>query len=170
MDKKKNDTVNIIVKKAHYLVFELGDKAFALPLEAVRRVVHAVYVTLLPKTPEIVCGIINYKGEILPVIDISKRFLLSTREIEPDRHFIIVNAKNKSYCLLGDDLIGVTQIESENIVSPSEIIAGVEFLSGVIKLQDGIMLIPDLEHILTYEEEKILNSAVHKKDTGKDAS
>jgi purine-binding chemotaxis protein CheW len=146
----------------YYLVFTLAAKQFALPLEAVQRVVHAVEVTVLPKAPEIVCGLINYKGTILPIINISKRFHLAEREIHPNQHFIIVRSKIKGFGLVADTVTGVIKEAEKNVVPPTEIIAGVEFLAGVLKLKTGMMLIPDINKILTIDEERALKSAVKR--------
>jgi purine-binding chemotaxis protein CheW len=164
MEKK---TIDVSVKTCHYLVFILAGKQFALPLESVRRVVHAAAVTLIPKAPEIVCGLVNYKGQILPVINISRRFHLPEHEIEPGHHFIIVQTKTRHFGLVADTVTGVIEEPVENVVQPQDIISGVEFLAGVMKLEDGIMLIPDLDKLLTHEEETALKAAVHKKDKDK---
>jgi purine-binding chemotaxis protein CheW len=144
----------------HYVVFALADRQFALPLEAVQRVVHAVAVTQLPKAPEIVAGLVNYQGEILPVINISRRFHLPEKPIQPGHHFIIVQARRKGYVLVADSVTAVIKESRENIIPPAAIIAGMEFLAGVMKLRNGMMLIPDLDRLLTHEESLILKKAV----------
>lgn len=151
----------------HYLVFSLGRKSFALPLASVERVVNAVEVTLLPKAPEIVRGIINFKGRILPVIDISGRFKLPEKEIMPDQHFIIVQSKTRNFGMVADTVAGVSEELHKNIVPPTNIIDGVEFLAGVMKLEQGMMLIPDLDKVLTPDEQKALKAAVPGKKTKK---
>ncbi len=148
---------------SYYLVFILSKKQFALPLEAVQRVVYAVEVTLLPQAPEIVCGLVNYKGLILPVLNIARRFRLQEKPIDPEQSFIIVYTPTHSFALVADTVSGVIQPAPENVVAPDKIVAGVQFLSGVMKLDNGMMLIPDLEKLLTHEEELTLNTLVGKK-------
>ncbi len=152
---------------SYYLVFMLGDKPFALPLEAVQRVVHAVEVTRLPKAPDIVCGLVNYKGTILPIFNISGRFHLPEQEIEPHQHFIILQVGKKRFGLVADSVSGVVEESGENLVPPTDIVPGVEFLAGVLKLDTGLMLIPDLEKLLTPEEETALKEAVKKNKSPK---
>ncbi len=163
MEKK---TLDNPVKTSHYLVFTLAGKQFALPLEPVRRVVHAAAITMIPKAPEIVCGLVNYKGQILPVINISCRFHLPGHEIEPSQHFIIVNSKTRYFGLLADTVTGVIEEPVENVVEPQDIIVGIEFLAGAMKLEDSIILILDLDKLLTHEEEIALKAAVRKKNKG----
>lgn len=147
----------------HYLVFTLSGERFGLPLDSVQRVVRAVAVTILPKAPEIVRGLINYKGNILPVINMSRRFNLAEMEIQPNHNFIIVHTARRKFVLVADLAEGVITRPKDDIVTPAGITAGMEFLAGVIKLENGMMLVPDLEHLLTHDEEQMLQSLVQDK-------
>ncbi|MGE5343791.1 MAG: chemotaxis protein CheW [Candidatus Omnitrophota bacterium] len=144
----------------HYLEFTLGGKQFALPLSVVDRVVHAVEVMRLPKGPDIVCGLINYKGQIIPIINISRRFHLPERTLDPDQYFIIMHSNVRKFGLLADNIHSVTDRNPDLIISPTDIMAGVEFLSGIIKLPDGLMLIPDLDKLLTHDEDVALKKVM----------
>lgn len=144
----------------HFLVFNLEDKQFALPLDPVDRVVRAVEVTTLPEVPAIVRGIINYKGTVLPVIDIRSRFHLPGREIRLNDQLIIVWTAKRPIALLADTVTGNIEKPAADVVPPSTVVEGVEFLAGVLKLEDGVMLIPDLDKILTLKEVKALNKAI----------
>jgi purine-binding chemotaxis protein CheW len=146
----------------YYLEFGLGGKRFALPLEAVERVEHAVEVTLPPKAPPIVRGFIDYRGNILPVIDISRRFHLPIKDIEPRHHFIIVACKRRTFALKADTVPGLIKETGDRVVEPGEIIAGLDFLAGVIKDETGMILIPDLDKLLTHEEADALSEAMGK--------
>lgn len=149
----------------HFIVFKLEDKTFALPLGPVERVVRAVDITPLPEAPPIIPGIINYKGNILPVVDIRSRFLLSQQELKINHQFIIVRTSKRTIALHVDTVTGNIEKVNADMVPPNDIIEGVQFLEGVLKLEDGIMLVPDLDKILTHQEEKALNKAM--KNTGK---
>lgn len=144
----------------HFIVFKLEDKQFALPLDPVERVVRAVEITTLPEVPTIVRGIVNYKGTVLPVIDIRSRFHLQEREIRLNDQFIIVHTAKRSIALLADTVTGDIENPAADVVPPSDLIEGVRFLEGVLKLEDGVMLIPDLDKILTLKESKALTKAI----------
>lgn len=147
---------------SHFIVFMLEDKQFALPLAPVERVVRAVEVTILPEVPAIVCGIINYKGTVLPVIDIRARFHLPETEIRVDHQFIIARAARGPIALLADTVTGNIEKSSADIVPPSSLFDGVEFLKGVLRMDDGVMLIPDIDKILTPKESSVLTEAIEK--------
>jgi purine-binding chemotaxis protein CheW len=146
----------------HYIVFIIEDKSFALPMENVERVVHAVEVTLLPKVPAIVRGIINYKSIILPVIDIRSRFHLPEIEIHLNHQFIITRTTRGLIALLADNVTGVIEKSTTDIIPPFSLIGGVEFLKGILKLDDGMMLVPDIDKILTPKESRALTEAMKK--------
>jgi len=75
--------INLDDRSVEYVVFHLDEQQYALKVSAVERVVHAVELTLLPEAPDIVLGIINIHGKIIPVVNISRRFHLPEKDIEP---------------------------------------------------------------------------------------
>ena len=149
----------------YHLEFTLGEKRFALPLENVERVVHAAEITVPPESPDLVEGFVNYKGRILPVVDISPRFHMPRIPLDPSFHFIIVTVKQKKYALIGHTVAGVMKTPGNTIVPPNDIVYGVEYLAGVISMENGMMLIPDLGKTLAFApgEIKALKDAVKKK-------
>lgn len=144
----------------HFLIFMLEDKTFALPLWPVERVVRAVEITPLPEAPSIIPGIINYKGNILPVVDIRSRFHLPNRELQINHQFIIVRTSRRHIALHVDTVTGNVEITGKDMVPPDNIIEGTQFLKGILKLENGVMLVPDLDKILTQQEEKTLSTAI----------
>lgn len=151
-----------MVKNSHFLVFSLDDKHFALPLDTVQWVVQAVEITILRGVPAIVRGIINYKGTILPVFDIRPRFHLPQREIQPDDQFIIVDTAGRTIALLVDTVVDNIEISSREMIPPAGILDETLFLDGILKMEDGIMLIPDLNNILTQPEDQALEKAMER--------
>ncbi len=82
--------------------FLLDDQRYALHLDVVERVIPAVEITPLPKAPEIVLGLINIRGKIIPVLNIRRRFRLPDRETELTDHFIIANTSKRTVALPAD--------------------------------------------------------------------
>jgi len=140
-------------------LFSLGVKKFALPLYIVEKAVQAVEITVLPKAPDIVRGVVNYKGQILPVIDISKKFKLSFREEKTGNSFIIVITDSKKFILIANEIEGIVEMPEIDETSTDEIIEGINFVDGVLRLNDGLILIPHLKKIMTAKEEITLKKA-----------
>lgn len=142
------------------LVFTLDEPRFALPLAAVVRVVRAVEVTPLPKAPEIVLGAINAQGRVIPVVDMRRRFRLPARQMRLDDRFIIARTPRRLVALAADDVVGVREIGPRELVSTAEALPFAGFLQGVAKLEDGLVLISDLDAFLSLDEELLLEKAL----------
>ena len=146
------------------VVFFLDEQRYALYLPAVERVVSAVEVTHLPKAPDIVLGVINFQGKVIPVVNIRKRFGLPERQIELSDQFIIANTSKRTVTLVADTVSGVIEPAEGKLINSENITPGMEYVDGVIKLDDGLILIHDLDRFLSLEEEKKLDNALKKKE------
>jgi len=85
---------SIHTSKDQIVVFTLDEQLFALPLIVVLKVIHALEIRHLPEAPEIISGIINVRGKIIPVVDIRKRLGILTREIDLNDRLIIEDKGN----------------------------------------------------------------------------
>ena len=142
--------------------FNLGDQKYALFLSAVIRIIRVVEITSLPKAPEIVLGVINMHGLIIPVFDIRKRFQLPQREIQLDHQLIVASTLKRTVALLVDSVDDVIEISEEKIIAGENILPGLEYVEGVVKTEDGMILIHDLEQFLSLQEEKALHEAMEE--------
>ena len=142
------------------LVFTLDQQRYALRLSAVDRVVCMVEVTPLPKAPDIVLGIINAGGRIVPVVNTRKRFRLPECETGLSDQLIIANTGTRSVALLVDATAGVIERPGDWIVPAERIVPGLEYVKGVIRLEDGMVLVHDLDRFLSLDEEKALDEAM----------
>ncbi|KAF0142547.1 MAG: cheW2 [Stygiobacter sp.] len=142
------------------VLFNLDDLKYAFQLSAVERVVTSVEITPLPKAPDIVLGIVNYQGLIIPVIDIRKRFRLPTKELSLEAQFVIAKTSKRLIVIVVDSVSGVYELGKSQIVDSAEAFPYTVYLSGISKIDSNIVLITDLEKFLTNEEEKILAEIV----------
>lgn len=149
------------------LVFFLEEQRYALYLHTVERIVHAVEVTPLPKAPDIVLGIINMRGQVIPVLNIRKRFNLPDRKIDLNDRFIIAHTQKLTVALVVDMVNVIIQPAEEKLIPSEKVTPGMELIDGVIKLEDGMILIHDLDKFLSLEEEAMLDKAVKNGKRGK---
>lgn len=146
----------------HYIVlFTLDDQRYALRLDAVERVVRAVEITPLPKAPEIVIGVINVQGRIVPVVNIRRRFRLPERELKLSDQIVIARTSRRTVALVVDAVRGVTELSGKQIVWPEDIVPQMQYVEGVVKLEDGLVLIHDLDRFLSLNEEITLDVAMN---------
>jgi len=142
------------------LAFALDRQRYALSLSSVENSIRSVEITSLPKAPSIVKGVINVHGRIIPVIDVRKRFGLSQRELGPSDHMIIAHTSKRHVALVVDRVIGVIEATGREIVKTETVVPHTEYVAGVIKLPDGLILIHDLALFLSLDEEAALNDAL----------
>jgi purine-binding chemotaxis protein CheW len=144
----------------HLLTFTVGGRTLALLASAVTEVVRAVAVTELPKAPPIVEGVINFRGRIVPVLDVRQRFGLTPRSLDPDQHFIIAQAGPRRVALRVDRAFDVIGVEARAIESSALVAPGAEYVAGIARLPDGLLVIHDLESFLALDEAAALDTAL----------
>ena len=149
------------MKRLRKLVtFSLDDRKFALYVSAVQRIIQVVEVTPLPEAPEIVVGIINLQGTVIPVFDIRMRFRLPAREVQLNDQMIIADTAKRAVALLVDSVDDVIEIPGESIIAAEKILPELEYVEGVVKTKGGMVLIHDIEKFLSRHEEKALDEAL----------
>lgn len=152
---------NLQLNRVQYVVvFTLDAPCYALPLSAVERVVRAMEITPLPKAPAIVLGVINAQGRIIPVLDIRARFRLPARPIDCNDRFIIARTAKRTVALVVDDVVDTRELPEGALIEARQALPFTEYLQGVVKLDDSLVLISDLEQFLSLEEETGLAAAL----------
>lgn len=144
----------------HLVVFLLDGQQFALHLSSVEGVVRIVEITPLPKAPDIVSGIINYKGTVIPVMNVRKRFNFKERELELSDQLIIARTTQRTVALHVDNVSGVFERTEDHIVDARDVLPKIQYIEGIIKVDEGIILIHNLDQFLSLEEGKILDDAM----------
>jgi len=142
--------------------FSIDEQRYALPLQIVERVVRAVEVTLLPKAPDIVLGVVNMQGRIIPVVNIRRRFGLREREIDLNDQLVIAYSSKRNIAFLADSVSGVIEILEEEVVAAEKILPGLEYIKGIVKQEDGLVHILDIDSILSFGEIKWLDDVMEE--------
>ena len=142
------------------VVLPVGEHAFALGAAAVERVVRAVEIEPLPAAPRGVRGIINLHGRIVPVFDLRALLGEPVRAVRTDDHLVIAHTRWRTVALLVDAVSGVVPRRAAQVTTAAEILPGLEAISGVLRLDDGLVLIHDIEHFLSLEDTAALERAL----------
>lgn len=146
------------------IVFSLDGQKFGLHLEVVERVERAVEITPLPKMPENVLGIVNLRGQIVPVFNLRRRFHFPEREVDPRDQLIFARTVRRLVALLVDAVSVVMEPEARDVIASSEILPGLDCVEGVVKSIDGLVLIHDLDLFLSLEQDNALAEALKRHD------
>lgn len=142
------------------LVFTLDDWRCALHLATVETAYRAVAITPLPSAPDIVLGIVNVRGTVLPIIDLRKCFGLPAKPLSPAHHIIVGHTARRPVALLVDTLEGVVECAEQKIAAADGIVPGMGYVEGVALLDGGMILINDLDNLLSLEQEFMLDGAM----------
>lgn len=142
------------------LTFTLDQQRCALPLSGVDSVVRAAQIRRLPNAPPIVSGVINVHGRIVPVINMRYRLNLPERRIEPADQFILAHTARRPVCLIVDAVTEVDEYPEHSLEAADSVLPNLEFIAGVMKLPEGLVLIHDLDRFLSLEEEMALDRAL----------
>jgi purine-binding chemotaxis protein CheW len=142
------------------VLFSLDEQRYALPLIQVERIFRAAEPAPLPKAPKIVIGLLNIRGKILPVVDPRIRLNLPARDINPRGHFIIARTSRRTIVMTTDAVLGVMERPPGELVPAKDVLPGLDYVDGVIKLKDGLILINDIDRFLSLEEETALDEAM----------
>ncbi len=142
------------------VVFTLDEQSFALNLSNVERIVRAVEVTPLPDAPEVILGVINIEGRVVPVVNTRKRLGMPEKDIELQDLFIIVRENGRSLALLADQVKPVLEVPDEELVLPDRVLPGIGYVQGVAKIDDGMLVVLRLETIMSLTDQKLVLAAL----------
>lgn len=150
------------IDPVHLLIFALDDQRYALRLDHVKRVVRAAALTQLPKAPDVVLGILDLHGEIVPVINLRRRFRLPERPIALSDQFVIARTGRLTLALAVDGTDGVLEQARDSILAADHIVDGTGFVAGVARSADGLVLIHDLDLLLFPDEKDEIAAALER--------
>ena len=153
--------------ESQLVVFVMENEEFACGINNVREVLKMIRVTPLPRSLDFVEGVINMRGEVIPVIDLRKRFGLPEAERTDESRIIIVEVEEYMVGLIVDSVREVLSLPDQQIQeAPSQVAGGkTDLIKGVGKVEDRMLIILDLTRILTSEEQMALDDISR---TGKD--
>jgi len=142
------------------VLFSLDSPRYALHLSQVDRVVPSMEITPLPGAPKIIYGVVNFHGEIIPVVNIRQLFGLPHREVCVDDQFVIVSTEKRRLVLVVDYVTDVVELSDSQITDPDDTMPFTDVLSGITVYNHHIVLISDLEKFLSLDEQKKLDRAL----------
>lgn len=147
------------------VVFNLDVQRYGIPLTAVARVVRMVEITPLPSMPPLLRGVINVQGEIMPVIDLRRRFGLPERTIDLSDQLIITRCAERNCALMADCVSEVCDCPECLLTGAADIFPDLALLAGVAKFPDGMILLHDLDQLLTPHDRKALDAIMQQEPT-----
>jgi len=140
--------------------FKIDEEEFGVDILKVQEIIKIISITKVPNSPYFVEGIINLRGKVIPIIDLRKRLGLERIAHTNDTRIIVVELENKIVGFIVDAVYEVLRISRSITEVPPELVTGInsEYITAVGKLDDRILILLDLEKILSINEKKQLES------------
>jgi purine-binding chemotaxis protein CheW len=142
------------------VVFEIDGRRYGLPAADVREIVRAVTVSPLPGAPSVVEGLINVRGALVPVLDLRARFSMAAKDPSHTDHLLLSSAGTRLVAIRADRALDLAQVDPADVENPTAIVPDAQYLRGVAKLPDGLVLIHDLRTFLKDTEAVALDDAL----------
>lgn len=140
--------------------FKIGNEEFGVDILNVQEINKMTQVTKVPNSPDFVEGVINLRGRVIPVIDLRLRLGLSKKEHDKDTRIIVVEIEKRTIGFIVDAVSEVLRIPANVTETPPELVSGInsEFIKSVGKLEDRLLILVDLDKILTTSDKNKLNN------------
>jgi purine-binding chemotaxis protein CheW len=155
------DTEHFMEKDYQVVGFRIGDETYGVRIASVREIVRVPEITNVPNAPEMIEGVINLRGRIIPVMDLRKRF--GNSPVAPDKknRILVVELENKLLGLIVSSASEVLKIPPSEIESPGSVFAEGEssYVTGVGKLKGRLIILLDIGRLLRQPEFKKLEEA-----------
>ncbi|MBO5482051.1 MAG: purine-binding chemotaxis protein CheW [Treponema sp.] len=146
------------------VTFHLGDELYGVNIMDVKEIVKIQPVRFIPNAPYYVEGIINLRGEIIPIIALHKRFNIKsvpkTEDDEIEGGFIILNIDNSKIGIIIDKVARVVSVKAEEVKDPPQMLSGIgtEYIEGVIREENGYLIMLNIRKVFNAKElQKIID-------------
>lgn len=141
-------------REMQLVAFKVGNEEFGVDVKKVEGVISLVDITRMPRAPRFVEGIINLRGQIIAVVDLASRLGIQSGERGPATRIVVVEAQEVKVGLIVDapEVINI----SKDAIEASPALAGGDvestFIKGVVKLGDRLLILLEVDRVLTDEE------------------
>ncbi len=162
----KSEQKNLTAKEGKYLTFALGPEEYGLEILKVREIIGYMSITAVPQMPGYVKGVINLRGQVIPVIDLRAKFEMNTEEVTDETCIIVVETtqddRNCSTGIIVDRVQEVLDIKEKNIEEAPQFDSSVntDFIMGMGKIGDSVKILLDIDRVLSKANISSITEAV----------
>ena len=142
-----------------FLTFRLGAEEYGIDILKVQEIIRMMDITKVPRAPEFVEGVINLRGKVIPIIDLRRRFGRAPRPHDKDTRIIVIEMSGIIVGFVVDAVSEVLRIPKSTVEPAPPVVAGVDadYISGVGKLEDRLLILLDLDKLLSSEDLDMLS-------------
>ncbi len=152
-----------------FAVFRIGNEDFGVSINRVVEILKSQKIHSLPELPDFISGVINVRGDVIPLLDLRLRFGIQSSSKKG--RIIVVRLEKEKIGLFADEIDEIISFAPEEMIAPPSIFKGLktEYLTGLGKKEDRIIILLDIDRLLTSEEKIILKESaglIEEKDAG----
>lgn len=153
--------VAVAAEPLQLVCFELGNEEYGVGIQFVKEIIRKPEITKLPNAPQFILGVINLRGQILPIISLHERFHLPQPD-STETKVVIVECGGLLVGMEVDEVREVLTLDGERISAAPPLATTINssFIQGVGKLNDRLLIILDVERILTEDEHAMLRASM----------
>ncbi|MCD6115373.1 purine-binding chemotaxis protein CheW [bacterium] len=154
LNKVKSESLNNSDAVVQLVGFKIGDEEFGIEIQKVREINRTTEITRVPRTPEYVLGVINLRGNVIPVINMRTKFGFNNKNAGKDSRIIVLELKDNVIGILVDSVTEVIRLPSGTVEPPPNLSTNVEtaYINGVGKLEDRLLILLDIDKVFTSEQ------------------
>lgn len=155
LDGTSNDQMN------QFVSFVLAGEEYGVPILSVQEIIRYETLTRVPQSPEFVDGVLNLRGQVIPVVNLRRKFGLNEQEVDRATRIIVVEVKDRIVGIVVDEVSEVLIVNQEDVAPPPPMGAQVqsEYISGMGKINETLIILLDIDKILSSEESVALEEA-----------
>jgi purine-binding chemotaxis protein CheW len=146
----------MIAESSKLVTFRLGDDLFAADIFAVERVLRYQSPRALPDVPPWIAGVIEYQQQVIPLVNLRRRFELPERAPAPETRVVVLNARGEWIGIVVDSVLEVSTVDASQISPAPNFFRGLagEYLKGILRRGDGqrLIIVLDVEQLLSATE------------------
>jgi purine-binding chemotaxis protein CheW len=142
--------------------FRLAAEEYGIEITKVQEIILLGEITRVPRTPDYVQGLINLRSEVIPVVDLRRRFGLPAQEPTEETRIMVINVRGKTIGMIVDAVSEVLRAPREQIVAPPQAVvaSGQEYLTGLLRWDNRLLILLDIDRVLDDEEADVAAEAV----------
>jgi purine-binding chemotaxis protein CheW len=154
-----------MAKNIQLVVFSIGKELYGVGIASVHEIVKVPDITEVPDAPAFLTGVINLRGKIVPVVDLRKRLRLAGKEKTKASRVLITENDGRLIGLLVDAVSEVLKLAPESVEAPPDMISsiGVEYITGVAKVEERLIILLELGKVLSVEDMRKLGAPADRK-------
>jgi len=147
---------------AQLVSFRLAREEYGIEITKVQEIILLGQITRVPQTPDFIKGLINLRSTVIPVVDLRLRFGLAAEEPTDETRIMVVNVGGKTLGVVVDAVSEVLRVSPEQIVPPPPTVAGVghEYLTGLVKLDNRLLILLNIDKILGDDETAAMDAVM----------